>query len=67
MGCGSIAYRSVACGCIVYGFIACRYMACRYTVYGSGVAFSESLIGVPLGNGVVVWIFNGCYSWNRVV
>ena len=49
MGCGSIAYRSMACGSMAYGYIGYGYM-----VYGSRVAFSEGPIGVSLGNRVVV-------------
>ena len=62
MGC-----RSVACGSVVYGSVACGYIDYGYMVYGSGVIFSKGPISVFLGNGVVVWILNGCYSWNGVV
>ena len=62
MGCGSVACRSVAYGFKVCGSIACRYIVYRYTVYRSRVAFGESPVGVPPGNGVVVWTLNGCYN-----
>ena len=39
----------MACGSMAYKYIGYRYM-----VYGSRVIFSESPVGIPLGNRVVV-------------
>ena len=49
MGCGSIAYRSMACGSMAYGYIGYGYM-----VYGSRVVFNKGPIGVSLDNKVIV-------------
>ena len=67
MGCGSVAY-----GFTAYGFTACRstaygYVGYGYMVYGYMGYRSIDPISISLGNGVVAWILNGCYSWNGVI
>ena len=49
------AYRSVG-----YRYIGCRSIGYGYTVCRSRFAFSKGPIGIPPGNGVVVWILNSC-------